>query len=206
MSAFEWAVNDIVGGGRAARSVINMSLGTTNQPIQAFNDMVDAASEQGVLSVVAAGNGVRNAITGVTTPVSCIFAMQRILSMLTQVQIDASNVSPASAPSAITVGAIDSDNARGYFSNFGTTVDIHGPGVDITSAWIGSNSAVNTISGTSMATPHIAGLAVYLKVLESGLDSVSAITARIIEIATEGQVSDVMGSPNLIGYNGNGQQ
>ncbi|KAF2169741.1 hypothetical protein M409DRAFT_52248 [Zasmidium cellare ATCC 36951] len=177
MSAFEWAVNDIVGGGRAARSVINMSLGTTNQPIQAFNDMVDAASEQGVLSVVAAGNG-----------------------------IDASNVSPASAPSAITVGAVDSDNARGYFSNFGTTVDIHGPGVDITSAWIGSNSAVNTISGTSMATPHIAGLAVYLKALESGLDSVSAITARIIELATEGQVSDVMGSPNLIGYNGNGQQ
>lgn len=57
-----------------------------------------------------------------------------------------------------------------------------------------------------MATPHIAGLAVYLKALESGLDSVSAITSRIIELATEGQVTDVMGSPNLIGYNGNGEQ
>lgn len=70
MSGFEWAVNDIVSSGRAARSVINMSLGTTSTPIQSFNDMVDAASEQGVLSVVAAGNGVRNPITGVTTPVS----------------------------------------------------------------------------------------------------------------------------------------
>ncbi|KAK4497322.1 hypothetical protein PRZ48_011772 [Zasmidium cellare] len=188
MSGFEWAVNDIVSNGRAARSVINMSLGTTNQAIQAFNDMVDAASEQGVLSVVAAGNGVRNAITGVTTP------------------IDASNVSPASAPSAITVGAIDDTNARAYFSNYGSTVDVYGPGVDIISAWIGSNTATNTISGTSMATPHIAGLAVYLKALESDLGSVSAITSRIVELATEGQVSDLRGSPDLIGYNGNGQQ
>lgn len=72
MSGFEWAVNDAIESGRAGDSVINMSLGTESSPIQAFNDMVDAASDEGVLSVVAAGNGVTSPITGETTAVRYI--------------------------------------------------------------------------------------------------------------------------------------
>jgi oryzin len=118
-------------------------------------------------------------------------------------QIDASEVSPASAADAITVGAIDSNNQRAPFSNFGSVVDILAPGVSVRSSSIGSNTATRNLSGTSMACPHVAGLVVYLKALE-GLTSASATTDRLIELATTGQISDVQGSPNRIAYNGNG--
>jgi oryzin len=101
------------------------------------------------------------------------------------------------------VGAIDSSNRRAEFSNYGTIVDVLAPGVSVRSAWIGSNSATNVISGTSMATPHVAGLAVYLKGL-GGLASPGATTQRIIELATTGQITDVRNSPNRIAYNGSG--
>ena len=64
MQGFQWAVNDIIGKGRAGVSVINMSLGTERGVQQAFNDMVDSATANGVLSVVASGNGIRNPQTG----------------------------------------------------------------------------------------------------------------------------------------------
>jgi oryzin len=64
MQGFQWAVNDIISRGRAGVSVINMSLGTERGVQQAFNDMVNSAYSNGVLSVVAAGNGVRNPTTG----------------------------------------------------------------------------------------------------------------------------------------------
>ncbi|CAG8980146.1 hypothetical protein HYALB_00013501 [Hymenoscyphus albidus] len=155
------------------RSVLSMSLGGGFS--SAMNSAVAAAVRAGVTNVVAAGNSGANA----------------------------ANYSPASEPSAITVGAISSTNARASFSNYGTLLDIFAPGVNTLSAWIGSTTATNTISGTSMATPHIAGLAAYLIGLE-GLATPAAVLSRITALATSGQVTSVQGSVNLIGYNGNG--
>ncbi|HXT68881.1 MAG TPA: S8 family peptidase [Vicinamibacterales bacterium] len=73
--------------------------------------------------------------------------------------INAANASPARVSEAITVGASTSSDARASFSNFGSVVDIFAPGVGILSAWRTSDTATNTISGTSMATPHVAGVA-----------------------------------------------
>jgi hypothetical protein len=72
---------------------------------------------------------------------------------------DACGYSPANAPTAITVGATARDDARSGFSNFGACVDIFAPGSDVKSAWIGDDDATRTISGTSMACPHVAGAA-----------------------------------------------
>ena len=77
---------------------------------------------------------------------------------------NACNSSPARVASANTVGSTTSTDARSSFSNFGTCVDLFAPGSSITSSWSTSDTATNTISGTSMATPHVAGaLALYLR-------------------------------------------
>lgn len=115
-----------------------------------------------------------------------------------------SQTSPASAANAITVGATTSGNAWAYYSNYGSVVDVLAPGTSITSAWIGSTSAKSTISGTSMATPHITGLALYLIALE-GLKTPATVTARIKALAKSGVISGVpSGTTNLFAYNGNG--
>lgn len=140
----------------------------------AFNAAVEAAAEKGVLTVVAAGNS----------------------------YTDAALFSPASAKSAVTVGAIDKDNSRPLFSNYGALVDVFAPGVEILSAWIGGDDATNSIDGTSMACPHVAGLALYLKGLE-GLDSVESVSERITELATEDAVKGPgLFSPNKLAFNG----
>ena len=72
---------------------------------------------------------------------------------------DACGFSPASTALALSVNASDIGDNRAGFSNFGLCTDIYAPGVSVLSAWIGSNVATNTISGTSMASPHVAGLA-----------------------------------------------
>jgi cerevisin len=75
---------------------------------------------------------------------------------------DACSYSPAAAEKAVTVGASTLGDERAYFSNYGPCVDVFAPGLNILSTWIGSEHAVNTISGTSMASPHTAGLLAYL--------------------------------------------
>ncbi|MDQ7906983.1 S8 family serine peptidase [Phytohabitans sp. ZYX-F-186] len=113
-------------------AVANMSLGG------GANTSIDTAVRNsinsGVTYAVAAGNG--NALG---------------------VRQDACNYSPARVAEAITVGATQNNDAAASFSNFGTCVDILAPGVNITSSWYTSDTATNTISGTSMATPHVAG-------------------------------------------------
>ncbi|KAF9273384.1 hypothetical protein BGZ68_001564, partial [Mortierella alpina] len=80
---------------------------------------------------------------------------------------------------------------------------IFAPGVDITSSWIGGATAKNTISGTSMATPHVVGVAA-LYLAAGGLDTAQAVFDKLIETATEGKIQgDLKGSPNKLVFSGN---
>jgi PKD repeat protein len=118
--------------------VVNMSLGYGN--VQSMRDAVENSISTGFSYAVAAGNG-----DFFGTP------------------LNACQESPAGAPNAMTTGATTSNDAEASFSNYGTCVDILAPGVGVQSAWYTSNTATNTISGTSMASPHVAGvIALYL--------------------------------------------
>ena len=131
---------------------------------------VQRLTDAGVTTVVAAGNDNSNAC----------------------------NYSPARAASAITVGSTTSSDSRSSFSNYGNCLDIYAPGSNIKSAW--SNGGTNTISGTSMAAPHVAGVAA-LYLAENPNASVSQVTQAITDAATPGKVSDAKsGSPNLLLY------
>ncbi len=113
---------------------------------------------------------------------------------------DACNYSPARVANAITVGATTSSDARASYSNFGTCLDVFAPGSSITSAWYTSDTATNTISGTSMASPHVAGVAALI-LQGSPLASPSSVTNTITSNATTGKVTSAgTGSPNLLLY------
>ncbi|MBA3485880.1 MAG: S8 family serine peptidase, partial [Lysobacter sp.] len=113
---------------------------------------------------------------------------------------DACSFSPAGAASAITVGSTVSDDSRSSFSNFGSCLDIFGPGSSITSAWNTGTTATNTISGTSMASPHVAGAAaLYLAVNPTA--SVSQVTSALIDASTPNKVTSAgSNSPNRLLY------
>jgi len=149
----------------------NMSLGGGFST--ALNAAVKALNNGGVPTVVAAGNDNGNACTK----------------------------SPASEPDVITVGSTTISDARSSFSNFGTCVDIFAPGSSITAAWIGNNnSTIRTISGTSMASPHVCGGVALL--LEAGI-SPDNIAEEIVSRATSDKVTDPQnGSPNKLLYVG----
>jgi serine protease len=149
------------------KSIANMSLGGGFSQTQ--NDATKAAYNAGVLMVVAAGNDNSNAC----------------------------NYSPASEPTAVTVAASDISNARASYSNYGICVDIFGPGSSITSAWIGSPSATNTISGTSMASPQVCGTGAKFLSEDSSLTP-ETLTNRLINEASQNEISGVKGSPNLM--------
>ncbi|KAI0539855.1 subtilisin-like protease PR1K [Xylaria digitata] len=112
---------------------------------------------------------------------------------------DASNSSPASEPSVCTVGATDDTDALSYFSNFGSLVDVLAPGSDIESTWPGGQT--NTISGTSMASPHVAGIGAYF--LGLGASSVGDLCEYIASQAQSGAISGVpTGTTDAIIQNG----
>lgn len=149
-------------------AVANMSLGGGRSEV--LDNAVENLVKAGVIAVVAAGNSNRNA---------CEF-------------------SPAAVPSAITVGSTTSRDRRSSFSNFGRCVDIFAPGSDIRSAWWNSDSATSTISGTSMAAPHVAG-AVAL-ILETMPDTNASDMEMILKQSATPQIIEDKGvsSPNLM--------
>jgi uncharacterized protein (TIGR03437 family) len=151
-------------------AVANMSLG--GGASQALDDAVTGAVNAGVTFCVAAGNS----------------------------STDACTQSPARAAAAVTVGATDSTDTRASFSNFGTCVDIFAPGVNITSDWGSSTTATNTISGTSMATPHTTGVAALYVSINTGATA-AAVASALTSNATSGVVrSPGTGSPNRLLY------
>lgn len=163
---------DWVTAHHAPNAVANMSLG--GGAVTAVDTALANSVAAGVTYAVAAGNS----------------------------NADACTSSPARAPSAITVGATTSTDARASYSNFGTCVDLFAPGSGITSDWNTSDTATNTISGTSMATPHVVGsAALYLG--EHPGASPATVTAALLAAATPGKVTSAgAGSPNLLDYVG----
>ncbi len=161
---------DFVANNAVLPAVANMSLG--GGASTALDNAVNNAVAQGIFFAVAAGNENQNAC----------------------------NSSPARAANVYTVGATDNTDRRATFSNFGSCVEIFAPGVNITSTWSTSNTATNTISGTSMASPHVAGVAALL------LDETpSASPAQLADMLTANATSGVVvnrgtGSPNLLLY------
>ena len=113
---------------------------------------------------------------------------------------NACNQSPARAANAITVGSTTTTDARSSFSNIGTCLDIFAPGSSIVSAWASSNTALATLSGTSMASPHVAGVAALYKQANPSASS-TTIRNAIVNNATTNVVTNAgSGSPNRLLY------
>lgn len=146
--------------------VVNMSLGGQTSPT------LDAATQnlinQGIEVVVAAGNSSQNAC----------------------------NFSPARVTDAITVAASTIDDSFAEYSNFGSCVDVIAPGTGIKSAYVGSNTSTRTLSGTSMAAPHVAGL--IASVLSSG--AAESGTGYLSTNSTNGAISGTNDTPNLLAF------
>ncbi|KAK3291856.1 peptidase S8/S53 domain-containing protein [Chaetomium fimeti] len=175
LAGMQFVAENATAMGLSGKAVMNMSLG--GGASRAINAAINSIEAAGVVPVVAAGNEAQ----------------------------DTANTSPGSAEAAITVGAIDqTTDAIAEFSNFGELVDIFAPGVEVLSVGIQSDNSSKSLSGTSMASPHVAGLAAYLMALE-GITGVQAVGDRIKELA-QGTGARVRGGPRdtttLIANNG----
>lgn len=162
---------DWVTAHRITPAVANMSLG--GGASSALDTSVQNSINAGVTYAVAAGN---------------------------DYGVDACTESPGRVAAALTVGSTTSTDARSSFSNIGTCLDLFAPGSSITSAWSTSDTATNTISGTSMATPHVTGVAaLYLQNNSSA--SPATVANQIITTATTARLTGIgAGSPNRLLY------
>ncbi len=161
---------DWVAGSPQRPAVANLSLG--GGASTSVDSAVAGAVAKGVVMVVAAGNS----------------------------NNDACLSSPAREPSAITVGATTAIDYRASYSNFGTCVDIFAPGTGVTSAWFTSTTATNLLSGTSMASPHVAGAAA-LALAANPAATPATVASLLVSSATPNRVVSASlptGSPNLL--------
>lgn len=204
ISGIEWAVKDAIEYAHGNHdtfkgAVINMSLGGGRS--RAMDDAANNAVRAGAHVVVSAGNDKK----------------------------DACSQSPAAAELVITVGASTIEDDMADFSNWGPCVDVFAPGKDILSTWIGRNDATNSISGTSMSSPHVAGLVAYFLSIyphwsfnprdfeddaKHASNNPSPLYARatgltpqnlkkaLVSLASDGQISGLpSNTPNLVIYN-----
>ena len=168
IAGVDWVANNAV-----KPAVANLSLGGGANTT--LDNAVKAAVAKGITFVVAAGNG-------------NIFGIAQ----------NACNVSPARVPEAITVGATTNTDAKASYSNYGTCLDIFAPGSSVTSSWYTSDTATNTISGTSMASPHVAGVAALYLQGNPGA-APATVTGALTAGASTGKVtSPGSGSPNRL--------
>lgn len=150
-------------------AVVNMSLGGATS--SSLDSAVENLYNNGYVMVVAAGNS----------------------------NTDACTSSPARVSKAITVAATDNTDTRASYSNYGSCVDIFAPGSQINSSWIGSNTATKILNGTSMATPHVAG--VVAEMLQSTpTASPQTISTNLLNQASSNVVKNPSGSPNRLLY------
>lgn len=161
---------DWVRNNRVNPAVANMSPGGGFS--SAVNTAANNLANSGVFVAVASGNSNRSAC----------------------------NYSPASASAVTSVNASTSSDAKASFSNYGSCTHLYAPGASITSAWIGSTGATRTISGTSMASPHVAGVAALYKATFGNASS-STIRSWLINNSTTGVISgNPSGTPNRLLY------
>lgn len=160
-------VNWVIANHPGGPAVINMSLGGPAN--STLDSAVADAAAAGITVVAAAGNS----------------------------NTDACSTSPARAPQALTIGATTSTDARASYSNYGSCVNLFAPGSSITSAWSTSSTATRTISGTSMAAPHVAGMVARLLQMNPG-SSPSAVASLLTGSATTDAVSGTNGTVNLL--------
>ena len=163
---------DWVTANKTLPAVANMSLG--GGASSALDTAVANSINSGITYAIAAGNENADACTG----------------------------SPARVASALTVGAIDTDDTRASFSNYGTCLDLFAPGVNITSTWYTSNTATSMLSGTSMATPHVAGAAALYLSTQPGRTPADVATALTGNSTTNKVADPGTGSPNRLLYTG----
>jgi subtilisin family serine protease len=161
---------DFVRLNRVNPAVANMSLG--GGVSSALDTAVNNLANSGVAIAVAAGNSNANAC----------------------------NSSPARAANAITVGSTTSTDNRSSFSNFGTCLDLFAPGSSILSAWYTSNTATATLSGTSMASPHVAGVAALYKQANPSASTTTVRNAIVNNATTNVITNPGSGSPNRLLY------